>query len=104
MTQPTQTRSWVASANGHADFPLQNLPLGVFTFVLLFPFYWMTITTFKGKGIVPDDHPLGCGVLGRSGIPVASLPMAVPVNVRSDSDPAGGNRFAGVNIAAVSSA
>ena len=23
--------SWVASANGHADFPLQNLPLGVFT-------------------------------------------------------------------------
>ncbi len=23
------------------------LPLGVFTFVLLFPFYWMTMTTFK---------------------------------------------------------
>jgi thiamine pyrophosphate-dependent acetolactate synthase large subunit-like protein len=33
------------------------------------------VTTFKGKGIVPDDHPLGCGVLGRSGIPVASLTM-----------------------------
>ncbi len=33
------------------------------------------ITTFKGKGIVPDDHPLACGVLGRSGIPVASLTM-----------------------------
>ncbi len=31
MTQPTLTRSWVASANGHADFPLQNLPLGVFS-------------------------------------------------------------------------
>ena len=31
MTQPTQTRSWVSSANGHADFPLQNLPLGVFS-------------------------------------------------------------------------
>ena len=45
-----------------------------------------------------------CGALRRyhdaKGIPVASLPMAVPVNVRSDSDPAGGNRFAGVNIAA----
>ncbi len=27
---PART-SWVASANGHADFPLQNLPLGVFT-------------------------------------------------------------------------
>jgi fumarylacetoacetase len=31
MTQPTLTRSWVASANGHHDFPLQNLPLGVFS-------------------------------------------------------------------------
>ncbi|MGY2138074.1 fumarylacetoacetase [Pseudomonas reactans] len=31
MTQPTLTHSWVASANGHADFPLQNLPLGVFS-------------------------------------------------------------------------
>ena len=24
-------RSWVASANGHADFPIQNLPFGVFS-------------------------------------------------------------------------
>lgn len=31
MTQNSITRSWVASANGHADFPLQNLPLGVFS-------------------------------------------------------------------------
>ncbi|WEK10779.1 MAG: fumarylacetoacetase [Candidatus Pseudomonas colombiensis] len=31
MNQPSLTRSWVASANGHADFPLQNLPLGVFS-------------------------------------------------------------------------
>lgn len=31
MTQTTPTRSWVACANGHADFPLQNLPLGVFS-------------------------------------------------------------------------
>lgn len=31
MTQPTLARSWVASANGHADFPLQNLPLGIFS-------------------------------------------------------------------------
>ncbi|HTK15212.1 MAG TPA: thiamine pyrophosphate-dependent enzyme [Acidimicrobiia bacterium] len=29
-------------------------------------------TTFKAKGIVRDDHPLACGVLGRSGTPVAS--------------------------------
>lgn len=33
------------------------------------------ITTFKAKGLVPDDHPLACGVLGRSGIPVASMTM-----------------------------
>ncbi|WP_095119427.1 fumarylacetoacetase [Pseudomonas sp. Irchel s3f10] len=31
MTQNSITRSWVVSANGHADFPLQNLPLGVFS-------------------------------------------------------------------------
>ncbi|CAN1598056.1 fumarylacetoacetase [Pseudomonas mediterranea] len=31
MTQVSPARSWVASANGHADFPLQNLPLGVFS-------------------------------------------------------------------------
>jgi thiamine pyrophosphate-dependent acetolactate synthase large subunit-like protein len=30
------------------------------------------ITTFKGKGLIPDDHPLACGVLGRSGTPIAS--------------------------------
>ena len=33
------------------------------------------ITTFKAKGIVPDSHPLACGVLGRSGTPVASATM-----------------------------
>lgn len=33
------------------------------------------ITTFKGKGIIPDDHPLACGVLGRSGTPIASYFM-----------------------------
>jgi pyruvate oxidase len=32
-------------------------------------------TTFKAKGLVPDDHPLGAGVLGRSGTPVASWLM-----------------------------
>ncbi|MBD8187061.1 fumarylacetoacetase [Pseudomonas viridiflava] len=31
MTTASNRRSWVASANGHADFPLQNLPLGVFS-------------------------------------------------------------------------
>ena len=31
MTQLSPARSWVACANGHADFPLQNLPLGIFS-------------------------------------------------------------------------
>ena len=33
------------------------------------------LTTFKGKGLIGDHHPLGCGVLGRSGTPVASWIM-----------------------------
>jgi len=33
------------------------------------------MTTFKGKGQIPDNHPLGCGVIGRSGTPVASYFM-----------------------------
>lgn len=33
------------------------------------------VTTFKAKGLIPDDHPLMCGVLGRSGIPPASIMM-----------------------------
>lgn len=30
------------------------------------------LTTFKGKGLISDEHPLACGVLGRSGTPIAS--------------------------------
>ncbi len=30
------------------------------------------LTTFKAKGLISDSHPNGCGVLGRSGTPVAS--------------------------------
>ncbi len=29
-------------------------------------------TTFKAKGLISDHHELGCGVLGRSGTPIAS--------------------------------
>ncbi|HEY0418067.1 MAG TPA: fumarylacetoacetase, partial [Acetobacteraceae bacterium] len=29
-THDPRLRSWVESANGHPDFPIQNLPLGVF--------------------------------------------------------------------------
>ncbi len=30
------------------------------------------LTTFKAKGFIPDTHPNACGVLGRSGTPIAS--------------------------------
>jgi len=30
------------------------------------------LTTFKAKGIISDSHPLACGVLGKSGTPVAA--------------------------------
>ncbi|WP_224815160.1 thiamine pyrophosphate-binding protein [Hasllibacter sp. MH4015] len=30
------------------------------------------VTTFKGKGLIPDSHPNAAGVLGRSGTPIAS--------------------------------
>jgi len=71
------------------------------------------LTTFKAKGLVPDSHPLGAGVLGRSGTPVASwlmnesdLVIAVGVSfsnhtgiatykpvVQIDDDPAAIGRF-----------
>lgn len=33
------------------------------------------LTTFKAKGLIADSHRLGCGVLGRSGTPIASYFM-----------------------------
>lgn len=56
-------------------------------------------------GSINDAYLAGlCGALrlyhDEMGIPVQNLPMAVPVNLRSEDDPAGGNRFAGVNLAA----
>jgi len=33
-------------------------------------------------------------------MPIESLPLALPVNLRTDDDPAGGNRFAGARIVA----
>ena len=56
-------------------------------------------------GSINDAYLAGlCGALRlyheAKGVPVETLPMAVPVNLRSDADPAGGNRFAGVNLAA----
>ncbi|KUH80384.1 MULTISPECIES: wax ester/triacylglycerol synthase family O-acyltransferase [unclassified Mycobacterium] len=56
-------------------------------------------------GSINDAYLAGvCGALRlyheAKGVPIDTLPMAVPVNLRSDADPAGGNRFAGINLAA----
>jgi diacylglycerol O-acyltransferase / wax synthase len=60
----------------------------------------------KAGGCSINDAYLAglCGALGRYhealGVPTSTLPMAVPVSVRADSDAAGGNRFTGFNLAA----
>jgi diacylglycerol O-acyltransferase len=56
-------------------------------------------------GSINDAYLAGlCGALRKYhqafGVPIDALPMAVPVNMRSEDDPAGGNRFAGVMLAA----
>jgi fumarylacetoacetase len=52
-THDPARRSWVASANGHADFPIQNLPLGVFS--------------------PPDGGPRGGVAIGDSILDIAGL-------------------------------
>jgi diacylglycerol O-acyltransferase len=56
-------------------------------------------------GSINDAYLAGlCGALRlyhqAKGVPIEALPMAVPVSLRSEGDPAGGNRFAGVTLAA----
>jgi len=58
-----------------------------------------------GGGSINDAYLAGLsGALRRYhealGVPVSTLPMAVPVNLRAEADTAGGNRFTGVNLAA----
>src|SRR5438477_960086 len=50
-THDRARQSWVASANGHADFPLQNLPFGVFS---------------PPGSTVPDAQPRGGIAIGDS--------------------------------------
>lgn len=62
-------------------------------------------TAKSASGSINDAYLAGlCGALRlyheALGVPVKAVPMAVPVNLRSEADPAGGNRFAGVNLAA----
>src|ERR1700726_348355 len=58
-----------------------------------------------GGGSINDAYLAGLsGALGRYhaalGVPISTLPMAVPVSLRAEADTVGGNRFTGVNLAA----
>jgi len=57
-THDPQLQSWVADANGHADFPIQNLPLGVFR----------SRGGVAQPGIAIGDHILSLRALGHSGL------------------------------------
>ena len=63
-------------------------------------------TAAKAVGGSVNDAYLAalCGGLGRYhevlGVPVEAVPLAIPVSLRTGDDPASGNRFAGVTLAA----
>jgi fumarylacetoacetase len=57
-THDPHLESWVTSANGHKEFPIQNLPLGIFSLAGGAP---------RG-GIAIGDSILDVGALGRSGL------------------------------------
>lgn len=58
-THDPAATSWVASANGHRDFPLQNLPLGVFT---------TAVDTAPRGGVAIGDHVLDLAAAHRAGL------------------------------------
>jgi diacylglycerol O-acyltransferase len=65
----------------------------------------VTVSGGRGRASVNDAYLAAlCGGLGRYhealGVPVDALPLALPVSLRTGDDPASGNRFTGVTIAA----
>ena len=70
-----------------------------------FPFDRFRRAAKAAGGSVNDAYIAGlCGALRRYheafGLPIEALPLALPVNLRNDDDPAAGNRFAGARIIA----
>ncbi len=57
-THEAGLQSWVASANGHPDFPIQNLPLGVFS----------PLAGSPRGGIAIGDHILDLRALHQEGL------------------------------------
>jgi len=70
-----------------------------------FPFDRFRRAAKAAGGSVNDAYIAGlCGALRRYhealGVPIEALPLALPVSLRADDDPAAGNRFAGARIVA----
>ena len=75
------------------------------TFVLELPLTDLRAAAKAAGGSVNDAYLAAlCGGLGRYhevlGVPVEAVPLTIPVSLRTDDDPASGNRFTGVTIAA----
>ncbi len=75
------------------------------TFVLELPLTDLRAAAKAVGGSVNDAYLAAlCGGLGRYhevlGVPVEAVPLAIPVSLRTGDDPASGNRFAGVTLAA----
>ena len=75
------------------------------TFVLELPLTDLRAAAKAAGGSVNDAYLAAlCGGLGRYhevlGVPVEAVPLAIPVSLRTGDDPASGNRFAGVTLAA----
>lgn len=84
---------------------LRRRSLSTHTEAIEMPLADLKRAAHAANGSINDAYLAGlCGALRlyheELGVPIAKLPMAVPVNLRSDADPAGGNRFSGINLAA----
>ena len=77
ITPPQQSLDYTLSRIGRAKRPVIIVGYGARenmadVIALAEALQCPVITTFKAKGQISDHHPLGGGVLGRSGTPVAS--------------------------------
>ncbi|MGC4250253.1 MAG: fumarylacetoacetase [Sphingobium sp.] len=62
FTHDPAARSWVESANGHGDFPVQNLPLGIFA--------------------PPSGKPRGGAAIGADILDIAAIAPLLPEDAR----------------------
>ncbi len=77
---PTRT-SWVASANGHAEFPIQNLPLGVFAPAGGGPRGGIAI----GDSIFDIGAAVGCGLFAGAALAAAQEASGRSLNALLDA-------------------